>query len=180
MYRVNPMPTQQNTTLPLGLPTSEKDMTRPVCGCLIFCDSLCAWMKVSTPRSMLSALDGRSSGTGSLCSAFLLASASAALTLERRSTPPVRSGWDQRFRFVVSELDRGESAWTLVSSDCRTTAWSGFDASRFEPRRALPMDLVEGSVPMAIEARRGDASEDLAEPDWLDGRSSSRDLTTNE
>ena len=57
MYRVSPMPTQQNTTLPLGLPTSEKDMiTRPVCRMLsIFpCDSLCAWMKVSTPRSMLS------------------------------------------------------------------------------------------------------------------------------
>src|SRR3569833_3306779 len=60
MYLVRPMPTQQNTADPSLSPTSEKEMTRPVCGWRIFCDRRGEQRYDSTASSMLSALWGRS------------------------------------------------------------------------------------------------------------------------
>lgn len=60
MYRVSPIPTQQMTAYPSESPTSENEMTRPVCGCLIFCDRRGEHRYDSTASSMESALGGRS------------------------------------------------------------------------------------------------------------------------
>ncbi len=64
MYLVNPMPTQQKTAEPSASPTSENEITRPLCGCLIFCDSLGEHRYDSTLSSIESAEAGRSYAMG--------------------------------------------------------------------------------------------------------------------
>jgi hypothetical protein len=127
MYLVKPMPTQQMTAEPSGSPTSEKQMTRPVCGCRIFCDSLGEYRYASTASSIESAESSRSrlvpKASASLrCSLeALVPSAPVALVPELLlSRELLRFGWPSAAADWPSERRRSCVAWVDLRRFCDT------------------------------------------------------------
>lgn len=175
------MPTQQNTALPLGSPTSENAIVRPDAWCLIFCDNRGAWMKQLTSRSTESELDGRSSTIFSGLSGGRTARSEARI-LPARSTTRGRSGCDHRLRcFDLVELDLRSllgGLWVeLVSMDCRSTGESSLASNGGSFKSAYSVvslpNVLEVTVreiadrpPIATDFRRCCVTDGAAEG-WL-------------